>query len=460
MMNFPNYSPDLLLDFEDLPVEAIALEPDRIDRAAQLSSQIANEDRQWQTYLNGLALFGFEQWLSERAADLPVNRERCTLLQPWGANAIPAVCNLEVGEFRLCLLATGTLRDEAIAFPKAAIDLPEYAAHFYGVLAVEEESEQATILGFMRYDQLVNRLQSANLQAEPDWTYELPLAWFEGDRDRLLLYLRCLEPTAISLPAIPTNRLASLSALQAELTPLIPQLQSPDCLLWQVLTWEQGSVLLTSPELLDWLYRLQTEVPSTSQNLASFTSQLSQSLQRLTQRVINVGLWLQNELDEFAQNLSWQLLPAPIFETIPLRSLRSEDGGSPSEEFEGIIAELKRTGMEIPSNAGGACQDFNLAEHPLRLYAVTWSIPTQENISEWSLLLILGAQPGNDLPQGLKLQVGERANVLVEREVEPDALETYLYTRVVGTEDEQFIVTIALMNGEALTLPPFAFISE
>jgi hypothetical protein len=56
--------------------------------------------------------------------------------------------------------------------------------------------------------------------------------------------------------------------------------------------------------------------------------------------------------------------------------------------------------------------------------------------------------------------VGERANVLVEREVEPDALETYLYTRVVGTEDEQFIVTIALMNGEALTLPPFAFISE
>jgi len=173
-----------------------------------------------------------------------------------------------------------------------------------------------------------------------------------------------------------------------------------------------------------------------------------------------VGLWLQNELDEFAQNLSWQLLPAPIFETIPLRSLRSEDGGSPSEEFEGIIAELKRTGMEIPSNAGGACQDFNLAEHPLRLYAVTWSIPTQENISEWSLLLILGAQPGNDLPQGLKLQVGDRANVLVEREVEPDALETYLYTRVVGTEDEQFIVTIALMNGEALTLPPFAFIAQ
>jgi hypothetical protein len=457
MINSPRNSPDLLLDFQALPVEAIALEPSRIERAARLSRQIANEGRQWQTYLNALALFGFEQWLSERAADLPVNRERCTLLQPQYASAIPAACNLEVGEFKLCLLARATLSDGAVALPRAAIDLAEYAAHFYVVLTVEEEQEEATIVGFLRHDQLAVRLQSANLQAEPDWTYELPLAWVDSDADRLLLYLRCLEPTAIPLPAVPVNRLAPLPALQAELPPLIPQLQSPDCLLWQVLTWEMGAALLGSPELLDWLYRLQTQTPTTRQTLASFTSQLSQILQRLTQRVINVGLWLQNELDEFAQNLSWQLLPAPVLVTLPLRSLKRAAGGSPSEEFEAILAELQRTGMEIPSNARGACRDFNLGDNALRMYAVTWPLPTQENATEWTLLLILGAQPGHVLPPGIKLQVSDQAQILVEQVVEPEAEETYLYTCVFGTWDEQFIVIVALMNGETLKLPPFAF---
>jgi hypothetical protein len=454
---FSNFN-NPMLDFEALPVEAIALAPEQIDRAAQLSSQLPDGGRQWQTYLNALALFGFEQWLRERGGDLYLNTERCSLLQPWGANVLEAVCHLEVGEFKLCLLATGTLSDEAIALPRAAIDLPEYAAHFYVVLAVEEEQEQVTIVGFLRRDQLGERLQSANLPAEPDWTYELPLAWFEPELDRLLLYLRCLEPTAIPLPAALANRSVSLAGMEAELAPLIPQLQSPERPLWQTLTWEQGALLLTSPDLLDWLYRVQTQTPKTRQTLASFTRQLSEIVGRLSQGVINVGLWLENELDEFAQNLSWQLLPAPVLVPIPLRSLEREEGGSPGEEFEAIISELKRTGMEIPTTARGACRDFHLGDNALRMYAVTWPLPPQENASEWVLLLILGAQPGRVLPPGLKLQVSDQANILVEQTVESDAEQTYLYTRLVGTWDEQFIVTIALINGEALTLPPFAFL--
>ncbi|AFY78245.1 Protein of unknown function (DUF1822) [Pleurocapsa sp. PCC 7327] len=447
MTNFPNDPTDLLLDFESLPVETIFLESDKIDRAVQLSSQIVNEFRQWQIYLNALALFGFEQWLSERAAELRVNSENCTVLQPQYANAIAADCNLEVGEFKLCLLATGTLIDEAIAFPRAAIDLPEYAAHFYVLVEVREEQEQATIKSFIRHDQLVDRLQSANLQAEPDWTYELPYAWFDRDPDRLLLYLRCLEPTAIPLPAIPTNRLASLSGIQAELEPLIPQLQSPNRPLWKVLTWEQGAALLSSPELLDWLYCLQTE--------AQPIGQLSQILQNLTQQVVNVWLWLQDELDEFAQNLSWMVLPPPDLATVPLRSLRDTVVESPAEEFGAIIAQLRSRGMEIPTQARGAYRDLTLAENLLRLYAVTWSIPIQ---SEWTLLLILGTRSGNELPQGLKLRVSELTNVLVE--VEPNPGDTYLYTRVVGALNEQFLVTLVLMDGETLTLPSFAFIRE
>jgi hypothetical protein len=457
-------STDLLSDFEALPIEAIALEPNHIDQAVQLSSQIPSETRQWQTYLNALALFSFEQWLSERASEIPVNREHCSVLQPQYANVIEAVCNPRVGEFKVCLLTPGTLIDEVVV-PRAAIDLPEYTAHFYVVLEVQEEQEQATVRGFLRHDQLVERLQSANLQAGQDWTYELPLAWFDHDPERLLLYLRCLDPTAIPLPAVPTDRLATLSGMQAELATLLPQLQSPDLPLWQVLTWEQGVALLTSPELLNWLYRLQTEQPDSQQ--ASLTSQLSHLFHRLSQRIVNVRLWLQDELDEVAQSLSWILLPAPALATASLRSLSVSAGESPTEVFEAIITELRGMGMEIPPQARGAYRDLSLAEADLRLYAVTWPLPAP-GISEWTLLLVLGAQPGSDLPFGLKLQVREMSavsqdeptSVLVERELEQNTDNTYLYTRVVGTWEEAFLVTIALGTGEALTLPPFSFVSE
>lgn len=450
MNSSSNYA-DILIDFEVLPAEAIALHPECIDQAVQLSSRIASETRQWQTYLNALALFGFEQWLSERASEIPVNQEHCSILQPQYANVIEAVCNLRVGEFNLCLLTTGTLTDEVV-IPRAAIDLPEYTAHFYVVLEVQEEQEQATIRGFLRHDQLVDLRQSVNLQAEQDWTYELPRSWFDSDLDHLLLYLRCLEPAAIPLPPVPNNRCSALSGMQAELMAKLPQLQSPDCPLWQVLTWEQAAAVLTSPDLLDWLYHLQIDEQSPS-------SHLSELLQRLTQRVVNVGLWLRDELDEFAQSLSWVLLPVTPA-TAALRSLNVSATKWPTEEFEAIIAGLKSTGMEIPPDARGAYQELKLAEIPLRLYAVTWPLLSQGNIPEWTLLLVLGTQSDTDLPHGLKLQVSDQTSVLVERVLEQNTDVTYLFTRVVGTWDEIFLVTISLMNGEALTLPLFAFLPE
>ncbi len=62
----------MLLDFEALQAETIALEPTHIDQALHLCSQIQDEERQWQTYLNALALFSFEQWLSDRAQKFPL----------------------------------------------------------------------------------------------------------------------------------------------------------------------------------------------------------------------------------------------------------------------------------------------------------------------------------------------------------------------------------------------------
>ncbi len=447
----------LLFDFETCSEETIAIEQNQIEQAAQLGSQILNEAGQWQTYLNALAMFSFEQWLKERAPELPINLENCSVMQPIYASIIEAVFNLKVGEFKLCLLATGNIREEIVILPRAVVDLPQYAAHFYVAIAVQEEQEQATITGFISYDQLVDRRQYANLQPEPDWTYQISQDWLEPDSDRLLLYLRCLEATAISLPAISTNQLISLERMQEDIVSIISQLQSGEYPLWQLLSWEQGAFLLNNPDWLAWLYHLQTTSESANQNQASSSGQLLQILQSLTQQVVNVGLWLQDELDEFAQNLAWTLLPAPVLAPVSLRSARVTAAQSPQEEFEKIVAELQGAEIVIPSQARAAYLDFNLADNPLRLYAVTWPIATEESVREWALLLILGVQSGCELPQGLQLQISDRENILFEQEVETDTEDTYLYASVIGELSEQFLTTIALSNGENIK---FSFLFE
>lgn len=400
------------LDFEASQAETIALETTHIDRALQLCSPIQNEDRQWQTYLNALALFGFVQWLLHRAPDISVNSEDCSIFQPQHDNRINAVCDLKVGEFKLCLTAMGSLTVEEIAMPVAAIDSPKSIPHFYVVVEVEEELEQATIQGFVRYEHLVDRLRSANLQAASDGTYQLPLSWFEKDVDLLLLYLRCLEPAAMPLP--------------------------------------------------------------TTENVSQ-TSPVADMVQLLTQPVLNVGLWLRDEIDEVAQGLSWVLLPAfaPAAAMRPLRS--------PTQELEAILTEVQRMGTQVPAGARGAYQDLQL--HPpspplskgglggvprtsgglggvrVRLYAVTWPLLSPQNVPEWKLLLVLGAPPGyNNLPYGTMMRVSDETNVLVERVLNRDS--AYIYACVAGTWDETFLVTIALANGTTLTLPPFAFRPE
>ena len=460
MTNYSNDSNHLLFDFETLPVESLTFESEQIEQAVELSKQIINEQRQWQTYLHALALFAFESWLHSRAPELMINSDNCSIWQPSYANVIDGVLNLEVGQFKLCLLARGTMGDEFVTIPRAVVDLPEYTAHFYVLVNVQEEQEEASLESFISYDKLQEYIHSFNLQPETDWTYDLSWSWFNREPDNLLLYLRCLKPSAITLPPLTSQRLKTLENIQAQLESLIPQLQNSETLLWQVISWETGVSLLTSPELLDWLYQLQTGTISANQKSASLSKQLTETGQRLTQKVINVSLWLQNELDEFSQSFAWNLLPATTFALSSLRSFSIINRDSPNEELEIIIAQLRDSGMDIPVEARGAYRDFNLGTNSLRLYALTWAIEEQENNPEWTLLTVLGAQPDHQLPQGLRLQLKEQNTLLSEKIVAQDSDDTYLYTRVIGREDEEFSVTIILENGETLVIPPFSFVTE
>lgn len=428
-----NYS-DFLFDLESLQAETITLDADKIDAALQLSSQMRSEKQQWQTYLNALAMFAFQKWLNERTPDIAVNWQQSSVCKPEYANVIEAVCNLQAGEFKICIIAIGTTTDEIIVMPRAVLDLSEFTAHFYVVVEIIEELEQANIYGFLRYDQLLEYKRSNNLRPEPDWTYNLPLECLETNVDNLLLNLRCLQPQAIPLPQT-SNLPASSPKIQAEIKFLLSQSNSPDRELWQVLTWEQAAVLLTTPDLLNWLYNLP-----------------EQKQTAIKESVVNVSRWLRDEMDEFAQQLSWILLPALAPEVVPMRS--------PAQEIEAVTTQLRRTGQYIPPEARAAYHNFQLAQARIRLYAVTWSQMSPENTLEWNLLLVLGAQSGYNLPHGTSMIISDDTGILVERVLDINSGDSYLYTCVTGSWAETFTMAITLNNGASMTLPPFAFRPE
>jgi hypothetical protein len=201
------------------------------------------------------------------------------------------------------------------------------------------------------------------------------------------------------------------------------------------------------------VYQVQRQERSTPNSpglLTQSRQHLADILQLLTQPAVNVGRWLWNELDEFAQELSWVLLPTFVANA-PVRS--------PVEEFEAIVTELEQTGVEIPLEACGAYRDLRLGGMPLRLYAVTWSLLSSP-IPEWTLLLILGATPGTSLPLGLQLRVSDQTGVLVEQVLDAGQRDSYFFTSVVGTWDEKFIVSVGLPSGIQQTFPPFSFNPE
>ncbi|HBE20053.1 MAG TPA: hypothetical protein DEG17_00820 [Cyanobacteria bacterium UBA11149] len=451
MNNSSNLITQMWLDFEALSVDTIALSPEAIDKSVTLSAQILNPQRQWQTYLNGLALFGFQEWLAQRDSVIEIEPEKSSLFKPSLANVIEGVIDLTINNFRIYLITTGSLTDEEVTIPRAVIDLPEFVPHFYVLMEVQEEQEIAVIRGFLSYNRLVELRETVNLQPESDWTYQLPLTWFDSSGDRFLLNLRCLSPNAIPLPAVVCDRDPQLNLMQQQLTRLLPQLHSPQCELWQVLTWEEGIIVLTHPELLSWIYELQ--ISESQAELSTTTSRsatqvyLADLIQLLTKKAMNVRRWLWDELDELAREFSWQLLP----NLTPATALRS-----PSEEFTAIMRELHHHNLDIPPTARGAYRNLNLGGIPLRLYALTWALVSGE-ISEWTLLLIVGTPSGIPIPSDLKLRVSDQTGILVEQGLDWNDNSAYLFTSVVGNWDEKFLATVSLGSMIEETLPPFSF---
>ncbi|HCF28678.1 MAG TPA: hypothetical protein DEV81_16075 [Cyanobacteria bacterium UBA11049] len=309
-----------------------------------------------------------------------------------------------------------------MSIPFAVFDIPDFAAHFYVLMQVEEEEGQVAVSGFMSYDQYHKSKQSQGLQVDSDWTYTLPSTAFNPDPDALLLNLRCLDADAIKLPfPLPAVENNTTIALQQKLTKLKSGLQKRHP--WELLTVKEGTTLLSNSGLIDWVYR------AASGSLAP--------------PLINVGEWLRDRLDAVAQSLGWMLMPPLALS--PMRSL--------SEDFDKIRAGLDGQGIHIPPAARGAYRDLEYERGGFRLYAIMWVL-SEASEPEWMLLIALGSQPQAQMPRTLKLEVRDETQPLFSESLS-DTNQGILYAQVIGDWGEQFWVTVTADDEAVFEIPPF-----
>lgn len=443
-------------DTFDLQNRTVPLETEHFDWAVQVSNPLPTEERQWKTYLNLLALAGFKEWLSQRAPDVTVQSDGCSILSPPLANVIDAVCNLEISDFRVCLLVIERRDNGTVSVPRAVIDLPEFTAHFYVLVEVSEEQEEVMIHSVLSYDQIIKQQTAHPLQPQHDWNYLLPLHWFTLDLTHMVVALRCGDIYQPSLPKAPA-RLVFLSQHKDSVAAALSANSNADRPIWDVLSWEEGTALLTAPELVNWFYQQQIQ--------PSFNPEASSQalLDHLTQQAINGWNWMQETLDDLALRWGWVMQPALTPAGVILGDL---SGGIRNirRSYRNAIAALKERGIKLPPQEHNPCIDLELGNERLRLRAIpipaVSSEDDQEPASEWRLFVLLEAQPDHTLSQGITLQMSDETEVLDEQSFDQDTEDVYLFSCVAGDYHEHFIVTIKLTNGLSLSLPPFTFQPE
>jgi hypothetical protein len=387
-----------LPDYEPTDGDLVPLMPEQIDRAMALSQRVADPEKRWPVYLNALALAGFEQWLQQHTTEISLDSSQSRILEPRTANSTTAVYHLQANGLRLCLVAIESAVDRDIAIPDIALDRQEFAAQLYIPISIYEELGQIRIHGFLRYDELIQHRQQQSLECSNSGSYWMPTAWFNPDLERLLLYLSCLDSTAIPLP---------------QATPIAPIVPIQQLMIQPVIN---AGVWLQQ--------QLDHALDSTAESIAA--------------------------------PLNWLFLP-PITLASAVRDTLTNlnTGADPqTEEFTRILTSLVRTGMYLPENNRTAYQDIQLADQALRLYITIAPLPESD---EWSLLAILKPQTEQQLSAGTLLQISDGIAVVTEQAIAPASSADYLYTSAIGNLDEQFIITIAAADGHSFTLPPFAF---
>jgi hypothetical protein len=412
-MNSPLFTANLetYLDWNLLNETRTELLLEDIQKSAKFS-QLVRLPQQWQVYLWGLGVFGFEKWLKERAPDLEIKSDPW---QPALANLIVSAGNIQVGDFKICLIIANNISSNH-SVPFGVFDIPDLTAHFYVLVQVIEEEQQIAILGFMSYQQYQDYQQKAQLKPSKDWTYSLPSDCFKGDAEALILNLRCLDSGAVQLPVATTEvDVDLLAALKQKLRKLQPQLKTQS--ICNFITPQEGVILLNNKHLINWLEQTQTQIRAKSP----------------MKSLININNWFQEQVDTITEELGWMIMPS-----LSPSQLRLRDS---QDNFEMIQASLKKQGINVPSSARGAYVGIDAKNGSLRLYAIAWVLPDTAESPGWILLTVLAPQPGTTMPEKLSLKVCDEAQILFDETLDDTSL-GMLYAEVMGDMQEKFWVTV------------------
>ena len=175
-------------DFLPVATETIMLSNTSTQWAKRVCHQITDADEQWHSFLRALAIAGFDQWLIHGDTTLSID---------YPQNSAPGRdVNIQVGDFQLCILPMGTMKDDRVAIP-ATVMTGENAAHLYVLVEVHEEVEQVRVLSGLRHDQLRQYLRHRGAK-----DYVVPTREFSVSPEKLLWYLNCLNPDVIMQTAV------------------------------------------------------------------------------------------------------------------------------------------------------------------------------------------------------------------------------------------------------------------
>ena len=393
-------------DLLDLPQSAL-------EQASKLSRTCKTPESSWQAYLGLLALAGFSEWITDNLENcglqLSFQTDRSRLL-PNALDQPAAITQVTLNEFKLCILATSSNRDDIIQLPAAVVDRPAYIPHFYITVMVNPESEVASVQSFLRYDQLQQYRQERNL-VPIDGYYEIESDRFEPKLEKLLFLVTGLEPSAIPLPErIPTFSLDRIRELIIH-----PTINAA--------TWVTQQITEQVTEQID---------------------QLSESF---------------NTLLGHSDDLALAFVPTDRrLNQTNFRSTQDNSFRFPETSLSDMLQNIQQQGYIIPIDIHASYQDIVLDDQPLRITIVTWPLPepsvtsNDEGKCEWSLLLI-GELLGDSIEE-IQMTIQQQESVISSIELERSG--NHYMIQAFGSFDEVFTISLANRATERC-LPPIGF---
>ena len=430
------------LNFEDLSLTF----PDRLwlKISSKLSQPFSEQDFSNElsydnAVINQICLDAFLTWAK-------TNLDPNLTLSPWpSVEALPRYWEfvngtaIALGNSRLVLIPSDASDTMDMSIPQEWVDIPQWCADYYVAVQVNQAEGWLQFWGYTSHQTLKAQADYSSIYRN----YHLHRDFWITDLDLLWVAHALNFQEKQILPSLPELSDATTALLMDQLSqplPYSPRLE---------IEFEQWSRILSEPNLQEQLYQRRLNASE-----AIPLSRSSQDLNRgdsISTSVINAALWFQDQMDQVAQALQWQLLPAHQSHREPI-ALRGS-----SHDLDVILAKLQTDGFHIPPSARCTEQSLMVSNQPMKLYALVWQILEAESLPEWCLLAVVTGTTGVPLTDGTSLMIQDETEIVAEIALETDPSKHYLCGAVSGNWHEKFQISVRLPDGATVTSPHIAF---